>query len=100
MTTLSNEILAKLEEVTGGDFYDSEYGFMYTVEETSDTLDDFVAASAKWQESNKVEFGEFAGFKFAYFGRVQVKKGDERDDLSVIDFGHIRMTVNVDLNMY
>jgi hypothetical protein len=68
--------------------------------ETRETIEHFVAASNSYNECTREKFGEIAGFKFVAFARVQVRKGDQRRELSVIDFGDVRYALDCDLTSF
>jgi hypothetical protein len=94
------EKLIKFAEATGYDLYDHEYGWMVKVVETHDTIKDFVDASHGWAECSSMRTGEIAGFEFVAWESVQVAKGQPRRSLSVVDFGDVRVAMDVDLFEY
>ena len=95
-----NEALNKFAAATNNELFDAEYRggeWMIEAVETQETIDDFVEASNGYAECTKEKFGEIAGFKFVAFSCVQVRKGDARRSLSVIDFGNVRYAIDADL---
>ncbi len=52
------------------------------------------------QESSKPTFGKVAGFPFVAFANVQPRKGDQRRELSVVDFGFARFALDTDLSNF
>ena len=54
------------------------------------TLEEFNDASYKYNACKKAIFGEIDGFETMVLGGAQVRKGDKRADLYIIDFGPIR----------
>lgn len=102
MTTFENKLKA-LSLATKGDVYDHEYKngeWMHHAVETQETLADFEEASRQYVECSKSKHGEIAGMNFLAFEKVQVRKGDVRQALSVIDFGDRRIAINEDLTNY
>ena len=88
---------------TNNELFDPEYNggeWMVEAVETRETIDHFVAATAGYNSCTKDKFGEIAGFKFVAYTEVQVRKGDRRRTLSVIDFGDVRYALDVDLTDY
>ena len=97
--------LMKFAAATNGEIYDPELNagtWMYQIEETHETFDDFVDASNNdWSESTKEKFGEIAGFKFISFFEMQTRKGAPRQSLSIIDFVNTRVAIRgCDLERY
>lgn len=61
---------------------------------TADTLDHFIEASKNYNECfYNPERGEVDGFKTLVMKKCQVRKGDQRKDVCVIDFGEVRAVV-------
>ena len=89
--------LIKFAAATNGEIYDPEFNggtWMYQIEETHETFDDFVEASNRdWNESTKEKFGEIAGFKFMAFFEMQTRKGSPRQSLSIVDFANTRVAI-------
>ncbi|CAM3836088.1 DUF2958 domain-containing protein [Castellaniella denitrificans] len=97
------QALRTFAAATNNELYDPDYNggeWMIEAVETQESIADFVAASANYQESTAPKFGEIAGFKFVAFSKVQVRKGDQRRELSVVDFGYARFTLNTDLTNF
>lgn len=95
------EKLQKFSEATNNELYDADEGFeewMVGAEETHESIDDFKAARNCWNEKGVFQGeGEIAGFPFIAWTKVQALKGQPRRDLSVIDFGDIRIAIDADL---
>jgi hypothetical protein len=94
------QALAAVAAATNNEIYDSDFcggDWMVEAVETRETIEDFVAASNNYAECTAEKFGEIAGFKFVAFSRVQLRKGDKRRPLSVIDFGDVRFALDADL---
>jgi len=95
---VTKEQLDAFIEVTGDEFYWAEEDmWLFEAEQTADSIDDFVEASNSYAERTKGKFGKVAGFPFVSFEKVQVRKGDQRRPLTVIDFGQIRVALDCDL---
>lgn len=97
------EALQAIAAATNNGIYDAEFhGGEWMVEavETQESIEDFVAASANYAECTREKFGELAGMKFVAFAKVQVKKGAERRQLTVIDAGECRFAIDCDLTSY
>lgn len=85
---------------TNNELFDPEYNggeWMIEAVETRETIENFVEASNSYAECSREKFGEIAGFKFVAFAKVQVRKGQPRRQLSVIDFGDLRVALDCDL---
>lgn len=95
-----SQALAALAAATNSELYDNEYQWMVGAVETHETLDQFVESSAKWNERTSAKHGEIAGFKFVAWSKVQVRRGDTRQSLSVIDFGDVRFALDTDLTNF
>ncbi|OQY69758.1 MAG: hypothetical protein B6D47_08515 [Rhodocyclaceae bacterium UTPRO2] len=98
-----NEKLKAFAAATNNELYDADYnggGWMIEAVETRETIGNFVEASNGYAECTREKFGEIAGFQFVAFSKVQVRKGDQRRQLSVIDFGDLRVALNCDLTDY
>jgi hypothetical protein len=95
--------LSALSKATNGEVFDLEYNggeWMLRAVETQETLEQFAESSADWNDCSATKRGEIAGLPFVAWSRVQVRKGDTRDSLSVIDFGDRRIAVSVDLTIF
>lgn len=94
------ENLAAFAAATNNELFDAGYNggeWMIEAVETHETIDNFVEASNSYNECTREKFGEIAGFKFVAFSKVQLRKGDTRRALSVIDFGDVRYALDTDL---
>ena len=99
----SIENLNKFAAATNNDLFDPEYeggSWLVRATVTLDTLENFISAADDYLESNKPVTGKIAGFPFVFLGKVQVRKGDQRQYLSVIDFGDFRYAIKDDLTNY
>lgn len=67
-----------------------EYIEIEDLAETTDTLDQFRDAAKGWNECKSIDVEEYDGFASLEFDGVQVRKGDKRTALTVIDFGDRR----------
>lgn len=90
---------------TRNDVFDPEVegGGDWVVEavRTSATIDDFIDAAHRcWREHGEMKSGEIAGFKFVFWPGVQTRKGEQRREVSVIDFGDVRYAIKYDLTRF
>jgi hypothetical protein len=95
----ASETLRAFAAATNNELYDPDYKggeWMIEATETQENIADFVAASRTYQEATAPKFGQIAGFRFVAFSKVQVHKGDPRQNLSVIDLGFARFALNTD----
>lgn len=96
--------LAAFAEATNNELFDTDPRFeewMVESVETQETLENFIESSKVWAEkSAKMESGEIAGFKFISWNKVQVRKGEQRRSLSVIDLGDVRYAIDTDLSYF
>jgi len=102
MPTLS-DCLEILSKATHGDVYDHEYNggcWMFKAVETQESIVDFEQAVSKYADCCAMISGTLAGFSFVTWRQVQVRKGDPRRALSVIDFGMCRFAIDADLTEY
>ncbi len=98
-----NTQLQAFAAATNNELFDADYNggeWMIEAVETRETIEHFVEASNGYRECTREKFGEIAGFKFVAFSEVQVRKGDQRRQLSVIDFGDVRYALDCDLTNY
>lgn len=92
-----------LYDLTGGDVYDVNYKsgeWMYRTVETHETLEMFIDSSKGWVEKTKTQSGDIAGLPYVCWEAMQIKKGQQRDSLSVIDFGDVRVAVSCNITDY
>lgn len=93
--------IAVFAAATKNELYDTDiceegtpYGWQVYAVETQETLDQYIEASeCCWIESTRAMPGVIAGFPFVAWHRIQVKKGQPRDSMSVVDFGNVRMVL-------
>ena len=95
------EKLLALAAATKNEIYDPEWNggeWMIGAVETHETIENFIDSSDKyWAESTSPKMGEIAGMKFVAWKQMQIKKGAQRQALSVIDFGDARFAIDCDL---
>ncbi|AXF86683.1 hypothetical protein DTO96_102438 [Ephemeroptericola cinctiostellae] len=95
LINLTNEKIEELfDEAFGVDGYmGGEYGEANVVF-TSDTFESFIQTSKNYNECPyNPELDEIDGFKTLLMKKCQVRKGDQRQDVCIIDFGDIRGVV-------
>ena len=101
------QAFAALAAATNNEVFDADlkkdgapWGWSGEAVETRETIENFVESSNGYNECTKEKYGEIAGFKFVAFREIQVRKGDTRRALSVIDFGDVRYALDCDLTAY
>ena len=97
------EALDKFNEATDNEFYDEEFfenGWIEEVQETKQTIEDFIESSKNWNESSKPQTGTLNGLNYVYFAKAQPNKGDQRQELSIIDFNSKRICINADVTCF
>jgi len=57
---------------------------------TQETIADWINSSAGWAERRGYELDECDGYPYVLFERAQVRKGQPRTDIYVVDFGDVR----------
>ena len=95
------EALQAIHDATGGDLYSTTWqggSWMVPAVETRETLADFEAASNNYRECGAITRGTLAGVPFVSFGEVQVRKGDPRRELTVLDLGDVRVALKADVS--
>lgn len=96
--TIPTDILQKLDKATNSEVYDAAYGdFVYTTVETKDTLEDFKNNSAAWAERGKFFKGKLDDFNYIGWDKAQPRKGHQRDPITIIDLGEIRIALRHDV---
>jgi len=89
--------IAALAAATKEDLYDVAYGgWLMKAVESAETLDDFAAAAPHYAERTAEKRGVVAGMPFIGWAEVQVRKGDQRRSLTVIDFGDRRVALDLE----
>ena len=68
--------------------------------ETNETLEDFNNSRKSWKECIGRREGEIAGFKYLSWESVQIKKGDARRSMTVVDFGNLRVVLDFDAKYF
>ena len=95
------EKLVDLSVSLNGELYDHEYeGGYWLVDpvETKSTIEDFLVSCREWRERTDHVCGTIAGMDYIFWEEVQVRKGDQRDALLVIDFGDRRLAFRHDIS--
>lgn len=96
--------LKAFADATNNELFDPDYRggeWMCEHAETAETLDEFIASSKMWRECSSVRHGEIAGFAYIYFRNVQLRGGQSRQSLSVVDFGDRRVALpGTDISYY
>lgn len=88
---------------TKNNLIDADYDvetWMVDAVETQETIENFLDASRSYAERTRAKLGTIAGFDFVAFSEVQLRKGQPRRSLSVIDFGDYRVALDVDLTVF
>jgi hypothetical protein len=97
------EKLADLCVATNGEIYYSEWdggAWMHEAVETQETIENWIESSATWNERSAMKRGEIANMPFVSWENVQVRKGDQRKSISVLDFGDCRYVISQDLTVF
>jgi hypothetical protein len=82
--TLTDEQIEAAFEAAGALLCADELTF------TRDSLQDFATASEAYAECSKPRFEQVGGYSALFLDGAQVRKGDRRIDVIVIDFGTVR----------
>ncbi len=99
----NSQALAAFAAATHNELFDVEYNggeWMVHAVKTAETIEQFIESSNKYASCTKDKFGEIAGFKFVAWKEIQIAKGQQRQSLSVIDFGDFRMAIDCDLTNF
>lgn len=94
------EKLQAIAAATNGNVYDAEYNggeWMMNAVETAETFEQFVESSSRWNERSTMKRGTIGGCPFIVWKLVQMRKGDTRRSLAVIDLGEIRVAIDAEL---
>lgn len=84
-------ILAALDELSGGA---TEPGIDCSVTTTSETLADFDRSRLTfWSEAGSRSEHEFSGLQAVKYERFQLRRGDPRRDMIVVDIGERRIAL-------
>ncbi len=100
MNTFSAKI-ADFDKATEGEIFDAtmkygKNGWMIDAVQTKETIAQFEESSATWTERSQPKAGNIAGMPFIFWKIVQVKKGEQRRHMCVVDFGDCRMVLDFD----
>lgn len=82
--TLTDEQIEAAFEAAGAYLTADELTFSH------ETLQDFATASEAYAECSKPRFEQAGGYSALFLDGAQVRKGDRRSDVIVIDFGTVR----------
>jgi hypothetical protein len=96
----TSQALLNFAAATKNELFDPEWHggeWMVGVVETAETIEQFIESSNKYASCTNDKFGEIAGCKFVAWKEVQTAKGQQRQSLSVIDFGDFRVAIDCDL---
>lgn len=96
--TYQAQLEALAEVLPAATIMDGEW--MVDAVDTQDTLADFEAAVGEYAEASKTISGEVAGLPFVAWSKVQVRNGDKRRSLAVIDFGDRRVAIDDDADYW
>lgn len=100
--SFEQKLLEFADATKSQDIYDPKYKngtWMYKAVETQETLEDFKNSSKNYQERKGFSESEIAGMPYISWSSVKIRKGDQRQVLSVVDFGDRRIAIDFDLNM-
>tara|TARA_R100000963_G_scaffold31696_1_gene23135 strand:- start:163 stop:546 length:384 start_codon:yes stop_codon:yes gene_type:complete len=93
--------IMRFSEATGWDLIDEEGDNMgHQIVMVRDTLEGFEEGSRYFNECAGFNKTVVAGFPALICPRLQVKKGDTRTALSVVDLGEWRMSIDEDVTDY
>ena len=93
--------IMRFAEATGWDLIDEDGENMgYEIVLVRDTLEGFEEGSRYFNECAGFKKATVAGFPVLTCQRLQVKKGDTRTALSVVDLGEWRMSIDDDVSIY
>lgn len=87
-----------LSDITSGNLFDADWEggqWMARAVETHETIEQFIQSSKSWKESTAAVRGTIAGMPCVTWKQMQAVAGQQRDSLTVIDFGDVRMAVNM-----
>lgn len=87
---LTGEQIEALFDEAFGAGVNMDEAFGVDVVFTRDTLEQFDSGSNSYAECNKPVFGQVGGFRTLLLARAQPRKGDQRRDVQIIDFGTVR----------
>lgn len=98
-----NNAIIKFANATKNELFDVEYNggeWMVEAVETAETLEQCIESAAGWNARSAMKRGEIAGLPYIAWAQVQVRKGEARRAMSVIDLGDIRYAIDADLARY
>ena len=98
------ENLKKFAAATNNELFDAEYEggeWMCEHVETQETLEQWEESSKGWNERTAMKTGEIGGFPFRAWKNVQAIKGQQRQSMSVVDLGDVRIALpGTDLTVF
>ena len=86
---ISSELYTAIINASGEELIDED-GWLIDVGETRESLDEWEQSSKTWRSKTAAYRGTFCGGAFIAWGSMQLRKGDTRDSISVIDLGDMR----------
>jgi len=89
--------LARFAKATDYEVFDVDGDQFAEVVKTAETSADFIESSSHWRERTPPKHVTIDGLPVVAWASVQVRRGDTRQPLSVVDFGNWRLSVDVDL---
>ncbi len=88
------EIFEAIANETGNGVYDVDLEWMVNETFTAETLGDFTTAAANYAESTEAITGYIGDAAYIAWKSVQPRKGDRRQELTVIDLGDRRVALD------
>lgn len=95
--------IAAFAAATNNELFDADYNggtWMIHAVETSETLGQIVDSAKGWAGKSAPNYGVIAGFPFVSYEKIQVRRGDARRSLSVVDFGDVRYALECNLSHF
>lgn len=97
------EKLQAISDVSGGNLFDADYNggeWMVNAVQTAETVEQFIESVKHYNECSAMKSGTIAGLPFVVWKNVQIRKGDTRRSLAVIDLGEVRFAVDSEMGDY
>jgi hypothetical protein len=95
-----DDMYKKFSDSTPDNNLYEENNWLIGAVETGETLQDFENSRKSWNECKSRTEGELSGFKYLCFSGVQIKKGDIRRAMTVVDFGELRVVLDFDAKFF
>lgn len=103
MKSTKNEMYSEISAVSansyGCEIFDAKYkggDWEVGAVETQETLEQWDDSKKYWNECSGHLEGTVAGFKFLGWSKVQIKKGEARRAVTVIDLGEFRIVLDIE----